>query len=74
MEVKASCGGMDHGGCGLLASVEDGRITRIRGDAACPHGSAGYICARGAAIKERLSSPARLTRPPIRRRRAGPGA
>lgn len=74
MESKTSCGGMDHGGCGLLVSVEHGRLKRVKGDVACPHGSAGYLCAKGAALQERLASPERLTRPLRRRGPRGGGA
>ena len=58
---KTSCGRMDHGGCGLLVHVEEGRVTRIKGD---PDSfSRGYICAKGLAHGERLHHPDRLKYP-----------
>lgn len=59
----ASCGGMDHGGCGLIVTVKNGRVTRIKGDPQCPHGSMGYICAKAPALREIIESPDRLTKP-----------
>lgn len=59
----ASCGRMDHGGCGLIVTVKDGRIAQIRGDPDCIHGSKGHICAKARAVKELIESPDRLTRP-----------
>lgn len=59
--VKAFCGRMDHGGCGLLIHVEDGRIVRIKGD---PDSfTKGYICSKGRAHMERLYHPERLKYP-----------
>jgi anaerobic selenocysteine-containing dehydrogenase len=64
---------MDHSGCGLLLTVENGRISRVRGDPQAPHGTGGYICAKGAALPEKLYSPRRLTRPLRRRGPRGTG-
>lgn len=61
--IRASCGRMDHGGCGLIVSVENDRIARISGDRESPHGSRGYVCAKALAIKEKIESPERLTKP-----------
>lgn len=58
---KVSCGRMDHGGCGLLVQVEDGRIVKIQGD---PDSfTRGYICPKGRAHAERLYHPDRLKYP-----------
>jgi anaerobic selenocysteine-containing dehydrogenase len=53
---------MDHGGCGLLVGVRDGRIVRVKGD---PDGylSRGYTCHKGLASPERLVHPERLRHP-----------
>lgn len=55
------CGRMDHGGCGLLVHVEDGRITKIQGDPKSH--TKGYICAKGRAHMERIYHPDRLKYP-----------
>src|SRR5580698_4397431 len=50
--------------CGLEVAVEDGRITKVRGDKAHPK-SQGYLCNKAARIpfyamhKDRLTSPLR---------------
>ena len=62
MIVKTYCARMDHGGCGILAHVEDGRIKKIEGDPDCPL-NRGTICAKGLAQIERLNHPDRLTYP-----------
>jgi anaerobic selenocysteine-containing dehydrogenase len=58
---------MDHGGCGLIVRVADGRIVEVKGD---PDGwlNQGYICPKGLASPQRLDHPQRLTHP---LRRAG---
>lgn len=53
---------MDHGGCGILAHVENGRIKKIEGDPDCPL-NRGTICAKGVAQIDRLNHPERLTYP-----------
>jgi len=62
MIVKTYCARMDHGGCGILAHVENGKITKIEGDPDSPL-SRGTICAKGLAQIERLNHPDRLTYP-----------
>jgi anaerobic selenocysteine-containing dehydrogenase len=47
--------------CGVLVQVEDGRVTRVTGDADHPV-SGGYTCVKGRAEPELLSSPDRLLR------------
>lgn len=63
---------MDHGGCGILAHVEDGKIKKIEGDPDCPL-NRGTICAKGIAQVERLNHPDRLASPLIRRGDRGEG-
>jgi anaerobic selenocysteine-containing dehydrogenase len=58
---KVFCGRMDHGGCGLLVQVEDGKIVKINGD---PDSfTRGYICPKGRAHAERIYHPDRLLHP-----------
>ena len=58
---RVFCGRMDHGGCGLIVHVEDGRITKIEGDPESH--TKGYICAKGRAHIERIYHPDRLKHP-----------
>jgi anaerobic selenocysteine-containing dehydrogenase len=62
MIVKTYCARMDHGGCGLLVHVEDGKIVRIEGDPESPL-NRGSVCAKGVAQMERLNHPDRLRHP-----------
>src|SRR6516162_3754881 len=55
--------------CGTIATVEDGRFTRLDPDPDHPTGSA--ICAKGRAGPELVYSSNRLTRPLRRRRPKG---
>ncbi len=52
---------MDHGGCGLLVHVTNGRILKIKGDPDSHTG--GYICPKGRAHPERLYHQDRLLFP-----------
>ncbi len=72
MIVKTYCARMDHGGCGILAHVEDGRIKKIEGDPDCPLNQ-GTICAKGLAQIEKLNHPDRLTYPMKRTGQRGEG-
>ena len=62
MIVKTYCSRMDHGGCGMMVHVENGRITKIEGDPDSPL-SRGTLCAKGLAQVERLNHPERLQVP-----------
>lgn len=55
--------------CGLEITVEDNRITAIKGDAADPI-SRGYVCPKGVAMQDLHNDPDRL-RHPIRRTPTG---
>ena len=72
MIVKTYCARMDHGGCGILAHVENGKITKIDGDPDSPI-SKGYVCAKGLAQIERLNHPDRLLYPLKRMGEKGEG-
>jgi formate dehydrogenase len=56
--------------CGIVATVEDGKIVSIGGDADHPL-SKGYICAKGASIGEMLTDPDRVIAPLKRDRTTG---
>jgi anaerobic selenocysteine-containing dehydrogenase len=62
MVIKTYCARMDHGGCGILAHVENGRVVKIEGDPDSPL-SRGTLCAKGLAQIERLHHPDRLRYP-----------
>lgn len=52
--------------CGIVATVEDGRITKIQGDKDHPI-TQGFLCPRTSKYLERQYSPERLTTPLIRK-------
>lgn len=70
--LKTHCSRMDHGGCGLLVEVREGRIIKIKGDRECPI-SSGYICSKALASAERTVHPDRLTTPLLRQGPRGEG-
>src|SRR4030067_854666 len=72
MIVKTFCARMDHGGCGMLVHVEDGRIKKIEGAPDCSL-NRGTLCAKGLAQVERLNHPDRLTYPMKRKGERGEG-
>ena len=72
MIVKTCCARMDHGGCGLLVHVEDGKIIKVEGDPDSPL-SRGYLCAKGLAQLERINHPDRLKFPLKRVGKKGEG-
>ncbi|GAA1556926.1 molybdopterin-dependent oxidoreductase [Kribbella lupini] len=55
--------------CGVLVTVEDGRVTDIRGDESDPL-SHGHICPKAVALKDLQEDPDRL-RTPVRRTASG---
>jgi|WetSurMetagenome_2_1015567.scaffolds.fasta_scaffold04671_2 anaerobic selenocysteine-containing dehydrogenase len=65
VEVRTICMRDCPDACSILATVEDGRVIRQRGDP--DHGvTRGFLCARGNAYLKRQYDPARL-RSPLRR-------
>lgn len=56
--------------CGMIATVEDGRLTGLRADKDDPH-SKGFCCTKGVAMVQIVNDPDRLTVP--MRRVGGPG-
>ena len=57
-------------GCGVLAHVKDGTVTKLTGNPAHPL-SRGMLCPRGAGATGQLYDPDRLRRPLLRRQRRG---
>lgn len=53
--------------CGIVATIEDGRVTRIRGDAEHPV-TQGFLCWRTNHYLDTQYSPERLTSPLLRKR------
>ena len=51
-----------HGGCGVLAHIEDGKLVKIEGDPNHPWNQ-GRLCARCLAMTQYVYHPDRLTRP-----------
>jgi len=51
-----------HGGCGVLAHIEDGKLVKIEGDPEHPWNQ-GRLCARCLAMTQYVNHPNRLTRP-----------
>lgn len=58
--------------CAVLVSVEDGRVTRFRGDPAHPV-TRGFLCGKVAQYAERVNSPHRLLYPQRRTGAKGEG-
>ncbi len=56
--------------CGLIATVEDGRLVKLRADKDDPH-SKGFFCTKGVAMAEVVNDPDRLLTP--MKRVGGPG-
>jgi anaerobic selenocysteine-containing dehydrogenase len=54
--------------CGMLVTLEDGRVHDIQGDPANPD-SRGFLCLRGQASREIIDNPRRLLHPLVRDRR-----
>ena len=70
MERKAAICGVCPGGCGIIATVEDGRLTKVEADKDVPYGN---LCVRGKAGPEIVYSPDRLKDPLIRTGARGEG-
>ncbi len=57
-------------GCGLIVEVDDGRVTRVRGDDKHP-GTLGRLCRKAVYLPAAVNAETRLTQPMIRSRRGG---
>ncbi len=67
-----SAGASCHGGCGVPAHMEDGRLVKIEGDPDHPWNQ-GRICARCLAMTKYVYHPDRLTKPLLRAGERGEG-
>lgn len=65
-EVRTACTRDCPDACQMIATVEDGRVTRLRGDPAHPV-TRGFLCYRTDHYLERQYSPERLSTPLVRR-------
>ena len=70
VERKAAICGVCPGGCGIIATVKDGRLTKVEADKDIPYGN---LCVRGKAGPEIVYSPDRLKDPLIRSGARGEG-
>jgi anaerobic selenocysteine-containing dehydrogenase len=68
--IKTTCKGC-HGGCGVLATVESGRITRVEGNPDSP--TRGTMCAKGLASIQDVYNPNRILYPMKRKGVRGEG-
>lgn len=66
--VRSACRGC-HGGCGVLVTVEDNRVTVIKGDPDCPV-NRGWLCIKGKKYHTITHHQNRLTHP-LRRHNGG---
>ncbi|MCX8111500.1 MAG: molybdopterin-dependent oxidoreductase [Syntrophorhabdaceae bacterium] len=60
-KVRTVCRGC-HGGCGVIASVKDGKVVKIEGDPSSPI-SHGTMCSKGLAITQIAYHPDRILYP-----------
>jgi len=66
MRFKTSCNRDCPDACGIVATVEDGRVTKIQGDPEHPV-TQGFLCYRTSRYLERQYDPDRITTPLLRR-------
>jgi len=69
--LKSTCR-MDHGGCGVLVHVKDGRVVKVEGNPEHPI-SKGKLCLKGPSSPEHLYHPDRLGYPLKRAGEKGEG-
>jgi anaerobic selenocysteine-containing dehydrogenase len=65
MKIKTSCTRDCPDACGIVATVEEGRITKLQGDPDHPV-TRGFLCYRTSRFLERQYDPERLTSPLLR--------
>ena len=70
--IKTVCQA-SHSECGVLVTVENGKVTSIKGDPEHPMNK-GFICPKGAAYSEFVFHPDRLTHPLKRTGKRGEGS
>jgi thiosulfate reductase/polysulfide reductase chain A len=61
-----------HGGCGMIVTVQDGKVASVKGDPASPM-SRGWMCVKGIATPEIANHPDRLQYPQKRKGERGSG-
>lgn len=66
MQIKTACNRDCPDACGIIATVEDGRVVRLDGDPGHPV-TQGFLCYRTSRFLERQYDPERLTTPLLRR-------
>lgn len=66
-KLKTACNRDCPDACGIVATVEDGRVVQIQGDSDHPV-TQGFLCHRTSRFLERQYDPERLTSPLLRRR------
>ena len=66
MKLKTACNRDCPDACGMVATVEDGRVVRLEGDPDHPV-TAGFLCYRTHRFLERQYDPSRITTPLARR-------
>ncbi len=66
MRVRTTCNRDCPDACAIVATVEDGRITKLQGDPSHPV-TQGFLCYRTSRFLDRHYDPARLTLPLVRR-------
>ncbi|HEX2967279.1 MAG TPA: molybdopterin-dependent oxidoreductase [Syntrophorhabdaceae bacterium] len=70
IEKKPAICGVCPGGCGIVATVKNGKLIKVEPDKDVPYGN---LCIRGRAAPEIVYSPDRLTTPLIRTGKKGNG-
>ncbi len=68
--IKSTCKSC-HGGCGVLATVENGKIIRVEGNPESP--TRGTMCAKGLASIQEVYNPNRIMHPMRRKGERGGG-
>lgn len=66
MKVRTTCNRDCPDACGIVATVEDGRVKRIQGDPDHPV-TQGFLCYRTSRFLERQYDPERITSPLVKR-------
>lgn len=71
IQKKTACPRDCPDACGLIATIEDGRVVRLQGDPDHPV-TQGFICSRTSRFPDRQNSPERLLKPLLRQHKGGP--
>ena len=60
-KVQTVCG-LCNCECGIVGSIENGRLIQLSGDADCPL-NRGAVCSKAMALEQLVYDPERITRP-----------